>query len=345
MQIDMHFYGVYALARAAGIEPGTARTIAHCSQFVDDGTQDELIILPGQRGLLPIMTSHRPLDYKNTIPHDQWRVWIPFHFLPGNQPESGTLMERMVCRKGSDPARKVLDYALDLKNSDCWPHLIGIAAHVYADTFSHFGFLGLAHPWNRVKSESIEALGIHSPSILRYIKARFEDFKTRFVGSFAELIPIGHAAVATYPDRPYLKWRFEYEMDDQAPEDTIRENPFHFLEACKGLYDFFYEFGQLNPQLEDFIGPRSWDSISGEIEVLLRIEAPREGRIRAWKEAISGGLFCHPLPADQQLEYKGHLWQLSKPERIPYALRFYRASRRHRDYVLQQLLPELGILL
>ena len=34
MQIDMHFYGVYAMARAAGLDPETARTVAQASQFV-----------------------------------------------------------------------------------------------------------------------------------------------------------------------------------------------------------------------------------------------------------------------------------------------------------------------
>ena len=40
MQIDMHFYGVYAMARAAGLDPKTARIIAHASQFVDDATHN-----------------------------------------------------------------------------------------------------------------------------------------------------------------------------------------------------------------------------------------------------------------------------------------------------------------
>ena len=42
MQIDMHFYGVYAMARAAGLDPVTAETIANASQFVDDAVDDDL---------------------------------------------------------------------------------------------------------------------------------------------------------------------------------------------------------------------------------------------------------------------------------------------------------------
>ena len=43
MQIDMHFYGIYALARAAGIKPDSAHTIAYASQFVDDALDGEEI--------------------------------------------------------------------------------------------------------------------------------------------------------------------------------------------------------------------------------------------------------------------------------------------------------------
>jgi len=138
MQEDMHFYGVYALSRAAGIRPETAKIIAYASQFVDDAIDDGAISLSNEKAILPIMTSHKPIDYTNTIPGDQWRVWMPFHFLPGNHSESGSFIEKLICRKDSDPAKKMLAHALDRWNQLYWPHLIGITAHVYADTFSHF---------------------------------------------------------------------------------------------------------------------------------------------------------------------------------------------------------------
>jgi hypothetical protein len=349
MQEDMHFYGVYALARSAGINAETARIIAYASQFVDDAIFDEEIILPDQRAILPTMTSHKPIDYQNTIPGDQWRVWVPFHFLPGNQSESGTFIEKMVCRKDSYPARRMLRNAVDPRNNRHWPYLIGIAAHVYADTFAHFGFIGIAHPWNRVKSESIVASNFHSASILQYIKAKFEDFKTRFASDFAEMIPVGHGPVATYPDRPYLKWRFEYEDGSHDPADTDRDNVSHFLEGCKGLYDFFYEYSRRNPYVQDSINPRGWDSISRNVERILGRAAPREERIRSWKEAISSGQFCHVTEVDRKIRYDPDLWKpreargRSGENSDPH--RFFRAAWSHRNYVLHELLPEIGLLL
>ena len=42
MQLDMHFCGIYALARAAGIRPKSASAIADASRFVDDALKGEV---------------------------------------------------------------------------------------------------------------------------------------------------------------------------------------------------------------------------------------------------------------------------------------------------------------
>ena len=38
MQLDMHYYGTYAMARAGGLNSDAARIIATSAQFVDDNT-------------------------------------------------------------------------------------------------------------------------------------------------------------------------------------------------------------------------------------------------------------------------------------------------------------------
>jgi hypothetical protein len=68
MQMDMHFYGVYALARAAGIKPEVARTIACASQYVDDCDEDCTKILDDQIAVIPHTTSHKPTDIQNCLP-------------------------------------------------------------------------------------------------------------------------------------------------------------------------------------------------------------------------------------------------------------------------------------
>jgi len=353
MQLDMHFYGVYALARAAGIRDKTAMTIAYASQFVDDSIDDEAVFLSNKKAILPTMTSHKPLDYQNAIPGDQWKVWVPFHFLPGNEPSRGNFIKRMVCRKNSEPARRMITDVLKSENKKYWPHLIGIAAHVYADTFSHFGFIGFSHQWNKVINDSIETSKNHSSNILKYISAKFEDFKTRFIGDLAETVPVGHGSVGTYPDRPYLQWSFMYEKGKHGKSDTNRDNVSNFFQGCKELYDFFLKFAQASPKDNDLNDAKQWDDIKTSVKRLLKKEAPIDGRIEAWKKEITSGVFCKATAIDRNIEYKEGLW---RPRRAEYesgnkgnientdACRFIRAAWRHREYVLHELLPDVGLI-
>ncbi len=350
MQLDMHFYGVYALARAAGVRDETARKIAFASQFVDDSVDDDAIVLSNGQAILPTMTSHKPLDYKNAIPGDQWKVWVPFHFLPGA--EGSDFVERMVCRKDSKPARKMVQDALDVRNRQYWPHLIGITAHVYADTFSHYGFVGFAHPRNKVDQDSIRISSRHSRGIFKYISAKFEEFKTRFMSDFAEIVPVGHGAVATYPDRPYLKWSFRFEGGRHRKGDSPRDNVSTFHAACKELYGMFSKFADLSPEDRDPHGPRAWKDISRHVKNILRKEAPKKERIKEWRRKISSGVFCEVTTLDREIEDDEGLW---RPRRVEYecgpgqeiadsdACRFIRAAWRHREYVLHELLPAFGL--
>ena len=41
MQIDMHYYGVYVLARLAGLKPDAAKIIATASQYVDEAVEKD----------------------------------------------------------------------------------------------------------------------------------------------------------------------------------------------------------------------------------------------------------------------------------------------------------------
>ncbi len=43
MQTDKHYWGAYALARAAGIKRRAAQIIASASEYVDDAVLDESV--------------------------------------------------------------------------------------------------------------------------------------------------------------------------------------------------------------------------------------------------------------------------------------------------------------
>ena len=154
MQVDMHYYATDALARAGGFTREHSRIIATASQFVDDnaGTWDDEEILFNDGARLDVEpTAHHVLNWTNwtgwmrkhgLAAHQQRRVRVPFHFLPGGEGE--TCLTRMVCRKDSEIAREMVEHHLAKNDkSYCLP-LPGIMAHVYADTFSRYGFSGVA---------------------------------------------------------------------------------------------------------------------------------------------------------------------------------------------------------
>ncbi|MBI4688992.1 MAG: hypothetical protein HY754_01770 [Nitrospirae bacterium] len=346
MQLDMHFYGVYALARAAGIKGDVAEKIAYASQFVDDAVDQGIVFVNKTESVLPTMTSHRPIDYQNAIPNDQWNVWVSFHFLPGNGGEN--FYSRMTCEKGSKPAMDMLNDSLKTGNEKHWPHLIGITAHVFADTFSHHGFIGLCSDNNKVKTDSISPDKKHSTGIINYVKAKWEEFTTRFTGGAAEIVPVGHGAVGTFPDRPFLAWQFEYE---NSPGVITRDNRPEYLKACELLHGYFSEYAKINPDHADPAGAKGWSSIETIVSSLLSKECPINERIAAWRNEISAGTFCTPDNKDKTISYIEDRW---RPRMAGYSVagslqnsdmcRFIQAAHRHRDYVLRELLPRFELI-
>ena len=132
MQKDVHFYLTYALARHVGIPADTAETVAWADQFTDELTDPDLHEIQtqcdviGNWGLRQIQLS----------------VLVPFHFVPGNDPDHPWMTTR-----NSPHARALVRAA---KGN---PTQIGIALHALQDTFSHENFSGWreelnsCYPW------------------------------------------------------------------------------------------------------------------------------------------------------------------------------------------------------
>jgi len=347
----MHFYGVYCLARSAGINAKTSHIIATASQFVNDATTIDSVLIENKRCIRPIRTS-----FKQSPPHyteeDAWRVWIPFHFLPGNEPADGTFEERILCRKNSLIAQKLALFALKEEHGDLWPYLIGITAHAYADTFSHYDFSGLAHQHNRIIPESIQFDKNHQGMIAEYMDSRSNIFMNKYLIDMNHQ-PVGHACVASYPDRPFLKWRFEKDVKKSA-KVFWRDNTSDYMEACECLYYFFLEYIKKNSKVLDPKGPKKWEDISPIVRFILGIEAPCDQRIPVWKRNLLSGVFGELTPVDQDLQYDRHRWQLNRTrwecedsgEAIEksHAYLYYKAARVYQQFVLSNLLVENGLL-
>src|SRR4051812_21391001 len=210
MQRDMHYNATFAMAYAAGFDLADAHVVATSAQTVDDNNLTELHELESRQGVMGVATAHHPLDAGKRVltgtEEDSRVIWVPFHFLPGN--EGHTFEQRLRCSKDSELARKMMGWYTEPETVAAHRahalHLLGIAAHVYCDTFSHYGFSGIPSGMNDVDESTIQTDQAHSESILRYIRSKAQDFKERFVARVAGAVSLGHGAVSTYPDRPYL---------------------------------------------------------------------------------------------------------------------------------------------
>jgi len=156
MQKDMHYCGTYAMAIAAGIPKHDAAVIAYAAQFVDDSTRYDSGIHSDGGLLFGITTAHHPHQSLIRLPTDhlsgleeQRKIWIPFHFFPGGK--GNTFHEKILCVKDGDIVQEMLANHLAVCRQKAYAlELMGICAHVYADTFSHYGFSGMTSPCNEI---------------------------------------------------------------------------------------------------------------------------------------------------------------------------------------------------
>ncbi|MCY4458969.1 MAG: hypothetical protein OXC26_00990 [Albidovulum sp.] len=368
MHSDLHYYGTYAMARAAGLLPEVAQTIATAAQFVDDNDDNAQAIAFEDGGRLNIIPTAHPLvhiDNTDLFENDQRTVWLPFHFLPGNYGES--ISERLVCRKNSEIAQEMVDSCLSLVEKPFGLQIVGIAAHVYADTFSHYGFSGVSSRWNMVNGNSISLKNDERDDAsekrfrskygstmegLRNWRQRLLD---RLQSGAAEsgTGALGHGAVLKYPDYPYLQWEFSYEHSEWRESKSERDNVATFLEACEELHKIFCQIGQKKSDTKADDG-RDFDDIRAKlIDILRTRETNREKRALVWCEAaVKGDLFAK---AEAIRPYRGNHWkndiEVLKNEQISRltvnmpVFRFFQAAAIYRTYVLRDLLPKHGLVL
>jgi hypothetical protein len=350
MQRDLHYWAPIYLGRKAGIPIGVIRPIAHASQYVDDQTHSNIVLI-GDKAFTPVLTSHRPTDYRLAFTRFILDVWATFHFLPGNL-DAKEFMARMMCVKNGPLVKLVLEHALQNKTKSFGPHLIGIAAHVLLDSFSHDGYIGLSTDLNKIKNGSLR-FEVTSPEIRQHIWEKFGNFmnktvsnaKNIVVGTVAEIAEIGHAAVYTLPDQPFVS--FSYTTENGLLIE--RNNVDYFLEACECLYAFLIEFAKDTPFWKRPETPASWDSISDEVRSLLQKEGCLEEREKNWKKVISSSRLC---PAESVI-YSPKAWTATKVPALLkqgiapkdcHSIQFAEAARLHKWHAFKIMRDENLVL-
>lgn len=354
MQIDGHHTMTYVAARLAGYGHKPASTIACSAQYVDDATNSGVIHFKNNAMYSRISSAHKMLDYRNSDDLANHKVWVPFHFLPGNggipagENPDGYFIRKLLCYPDSHVARDMLRACAGDRDKPYSLHRIGITMHVYADTWAHQWFAGVNHEINEVHDMKSNNSSLD--------KSFFNKIANFFL---SESFPLGHGAALSYPDRPSLIWEYTNGLDEKVE----RNNPEIFMDAvdkmCRAMQCFRAK--DVNMDIESMPGLPKEDAR----KILSLIKSIKvdsgEDRRKKWIEEIHKGSFSFgPIDIDYTAKGKGSwkhksIGQLAASDtgREVFAYRktflssnwklFHDALQAHRFDVLHDVLPRYGI--
>jgi hypothetical protein len=352
MQIDFHHAATYVIARCGGFSHEDAALVAHCAQYVDDATNGGTIEFDVGAKYSRISSAHKTFDYRNFADLANHRVWIPFHFLPGNggfpagEDPPGGFINKLICRPApSNPvAEDMLRHAMADRRRPYGLYRWGITMHVYADTWAHQGFAGVNHEINEVHELSM------SDETLRSRIKRFVSECTS--GAF----PLGHGGALSAPDKPYLRWSYK----NGYGEVIERDNPKDYLEAaqhmCKAMRR--YRIGDPNAEV-----PGLEDNDAAAIAVLLAEEyEDGEGRHAIWAQRLAEGAFSFgavelpsyigkginswkhaALATDLAVDLPDTTFEYQPRFLVSDWKRFHDALQKHKFELVHEILPRYGI--
>ncbi len=205
MDIEYHYYMTFIVALRAGFKKDEAYKIAYSSQYTDDNDTPYKI----NEGRADAYENYISQTMDITKPQEErLRIYPLFHFMPGTHDE---IWKSSPDRKdgkfhllntipNNQNAVSLLNDALKSKNY----YRIGIAIHMFADTFAHQNFVGFKDEFNAME------------------------------GFFQGLLPnIGHADAKHDPDIPNLLWK-----DTRlTSKKSARNNKEIFLSATGCIFD------------------------------------------------------------------------------------------------------------
>lgn len=387
MQIDFHHAVTYVAARLAGLEDHDARVVAWSAQYVDDAIEAGTINFANGGMYCHIASAHKMLDYRNFDELANHRAWVPFHFLPGNdglpagEGNSLDFARRVVCRADSHVARDMVDDCLQRCTRVPYGlHLLGITMHVYADTWAHSGFSGICDNLNEVRNlrdvedapltarirhindyfsrgarvrNKVNDFMADYPRLRRFLKEWLGiDLESAATDLINLVLPLGHGAALSLPDKPFLVWRYE----DGAGAEVTRDNPALFVEAADAMCRAMQRFAG---RAQTGLPAHDRRIIHDLFSTLTDDDAA--SRHREWLKRIHEGTFSFgPVPPVKYVETGDGSWKnaalvLGEDDwddaLFPYLPSFLSshwklfndALQAHRLFVLHELLPGYGI--
>ena len=360
MQIDFHHAVTYVAVRLGGMSHEDATTVAHAAQYVDDATNDGALNFDDGQRYVRVTSAHRAMDLRqNADASDNRLVWVPFHFLPGNEAApkdadaAAQFEARMMCKPDSEIARQMV---LDCISSQQLPfalHRFGIAMHTYADTWAHQQFVGMVCDSNRLKKVTVAPDTRYSTDA---VYAELTSGATQIKEFVANHLPVGHAGAITFPDMPFLKWSFVRENGQKVKRDNLPD----FMAAARGIFNMTRRYVAKDTALPEIELPAD---DSAEIENLLETTLYIDGESRhsRWLSAIEQGIFSFGAAKIDYVEQGQGSWKLmalgadpdkeSGDEEFTFSpdfmtsdwKKFHDAVQYHRLFILHDLLPRFGL--
>lgn len=200
MDVEFHYYMTYLIAKRAQYSNEDALIIATSAQMVDDNVL--LYKVSGDDGSVYENIISQTMDV--TRPRKDWLDIYPyFHFFPGDQryKDSWRVDGCKHCintTPNSDKAQEMVHEALVSGNL----YRIGIAMHVYADTWAHQNFIGTQDTFNA----------------LDWGKQKIP-------------LSLGHAEAGHDPDVPGRKW------EDGRLANSRVDNTERFIDAAQHMLE------------------------------------------------------------------------------------------------------------
>lgn len=209
MDTEFHYWMTAIIAERAGFSREEAGTIAYASEYVDENDVCIEVAWPGSR----------KKRYRNFVSQtmnilkprrELMRVYPVFHFVPGDPlAESARRrdgrMHILNTTPDSDNARELFDAAFRAPEH-IRLYRIGVASHMYADTWAHQNFVGWFDSHNHLDM----------------------DIKPN----------IGHADAEHHPDWPAHRW------EDGRLVDGVIDNRARFLDAAEALFRRYCRYHQ-----------------------------------------------------------------------------------------------------
>ena len=218
MNIDFHYGVIYILARTADFDKAEAEIVAHACEYVDDSTVTGTLDFKGGQSFERFASAHEMYDYKNFLRDTDKRVWAPFHFLPAC--EGDTFDEKCVCRPDSKPARAMVQEAIRHRESENALHRLGVALHVYVDTWAHQRFTGTISPTNVV--HDLHSDDHDSGSLLAQLRDKIRAAGNLIESDILDMkLALGHGAALHFPDLPWAKWSYTNGNGEPIKRDNL----------------------------------------------------------------------------------------------------------------------------